>query len=99
MVLQTTHDIIGNSVAFFFRQPLAKSAHKLARAYQRKCNSEAQHVASSHFCHESGTSLSIDCRFAAAVWPEMAGLIATGRTELGSPWFSCSASSLGPRSE
>jgi hypothetical protein len=39
------HDIIGNSVAFFFRQFLAKSAHKLARASQRKCDGEAQHVA------------------------------------------------------
>ena len=42
MLLQAIHDIIGNSIAFFFRQPHAKSAHKFARASERECNGEAQ---------------------------------------------------------
>jgi hypothetical protein len=46
MLFQTTHDIIGNSVALFFVQLLAKSAHKFARPSQRKCDSEAQQVSS-----------------------------------------------------
>jgi hypothetical protein len=41
------HDIIGNAIAFFFSQPVAKSAHKFARAPERECNGEAQHVATS----------------------------------------------------
>ncbi len=41
------HDIIGNAVAFVFVQFLAKSAHKFARAPQRECNGEAQHVPAS----------------------------------------------------
>ena len=32
MLLQLMHDIVGNSVAFFFGQFLAKSAHKFAHA-------------------------------------------------------------------
>ena len=32
VLLQTMHDIIGNSVALFFRQLLAKTADKFARA-------------------------------------------------------------------
>ena len=44
MLLQTMHDIVGNSVAFFFRQFPAKSAHELAYASQGECNSENQHV-------------------------------------------------------
>ncbi len=44
MLLQLMHDIIGNSVTFFFGQFLAKSAHQFARASQRECNGEAQQV-------------------------------------------------------
>jgi hypothetical protein len=33
MLFQLMHDVIGNSIAFFFGQPLAKSAHKLARTH------------------------------------------------------------------
>jgi hypothetical protein len=35
VLLQAIHDIIGNAVAFFFRQLLAKSAHEFAR--ERDC--------------------------------------------------------------
>ena len=50
MLLQTMHDVIRNSIALFFRQFVAKSAHKLACASQRECDGEAQHIsASAHF--------------------------------------------------
>jgi hypothetical protein len=35
-LLQLVHDIIGNTVAFLFRQFLAKSAHKFAGTSQRE---------------------------------------------------------------
>jgi hypothetical protein len=44
VLLQAMHDIIGNSVAFFFRQFLTKSAHKFPRAPESKRDGEAQHV-------------------------------------------------------
>ena len=44
VLLQAMHEIIGNSVAFFFRQFVAKSAHKFARASKRECDSEAQEL-------------------------------------------------------
>jgi hypothetical protein len=44
VLLQAIYDIIGNAVAFFFAQPFAESAHKFARASQRKSDGEAQHV-------------------------------------------------------
>jgi hypothetical protein len=34
LLLQSMHDIIGNSVSFFFRQFLPKAANKFARAFQ-----------------------------------------------------------------
>ncbi len=45
VLLQTVHDIIGNSVAFFLAQLLAKPAHKFARTPQREGDSEAQQIA------------------------------------------------------
>ena len=36
MLLQTMHDIIGDAIAFFFSQFLAKPAHKFARTSQRE---------------------------------------------------------------
>lgn len=45
MLLQTMHDIIGNSVALFFRQLLAKTPHKFARAPEREGDGKTQHVA------------------------------------------------------
>jgi hypothetical protein len=36
MLLQLMHDVIGNSVAFVFCQFLAKSAHKFARALEKR---------------------------------------------------------------
>jgi hypothetical protein len=44
VLLQAIYDIIGNAVAFFFAQSFAESAHKFARASQRKSDGEAQHV-------------------------------------------------------
>jgi hypothetical protein len=44
VLLQTMHDIIGNPVAFFFRQSFAKTAHEFARTSQRECYGKAQHV-------------------------------------------------------
>jgi hypothetical protein len=38
------HDIIGNTVAFFFGQLLTKAPDKFARASQRECDSETQNV-------------------------------------------------------
>jgi hypothetical protein len=40
VLLQTMNDIIGNAVAFFFSQLLAKSSHKFARAHKRECDGE-----------------------------------------------------------
>ena len=47
MLLQAIYDIIGNAIAFFFGQFLAKSAHQFARAHKRMCDSETQHVPTS----------------------------------------------------
>ncbi len=44
VLLQPMHDIIGNSVALFLGQLLAKIPHKFARASQRECDGKAQHV-------------------------------------------------------
>jgi len=44
VLLQLVHDIIGNSVAFFFGQFFSKSANKFACTHQCECDSEAQHV-------------------------------------------------------
>jgi hypothetical protein len=44
VLLQTTNDIVGNSVTFFFCQFLTKTAHKFARPAQCECDGEAQHV-------------------------------------------------------
>jgi hypothetical protein len=68
VLLQTMHDIIGNSVAFFFRQPLTKTPHKFARALQRKRYGKTQHVpARAHFVREQTGNrrvkrLSLPCR-------------------------------------
>jgi hypothetical protein len=47
VLFQAIHDIIGNAVAFFFGQFIAKSAHKFARASQRRSDGETQHVPTS----------------------------------------------------
>ena len=41
------HNIIRNSVAFFFGQFLAKAAHKFACTSQRECDGKTQHVPTS----------------------------------------------------
>jgi hypothetical protein len=43
-VVSAMHNIISNSVSFFFRQFFTKSARKVPRTSQRKCDSEAQQV-------------------------------------------------------
>ena len=59
MLFQAIHDIIGNAVPFFFSQPFAKSAHKFARASQRKSDGKAQQIAAStHNENRKGTQLS-----------------------------------------
>jgi hypothetical protein len=63
------HDIVGNSVAFFFAQFLAKAAHKFARASQRKSDGETQHVpTSTHRAEENITGTSIQLLLFAHKW-------------------------------
>ena len=66
MLLQTMHDIIGNPVAFFFRQLLAKPTHLSANAMAKLRRS----LRASHYENKERTHLSMARRFEATLWPD-----------------------------